>query len=172
MNCRTLEFSVIRHSDVDEKRLRDICRLKNECWPYGQDEQLNWINKHLRNNDEHIIGDLEGNAVCYLNLVAVSIATRSGAESALGIGNVCAMPRSMGYGRAIVEFANTVLDSRQMKGLLFCDPSASTFYEKCGWVQFDIQKAKLSFDINTSVRAMSYNLVASEVILSVDGPYF
>jgi hypothetical protein len=55
----------------------------------------------------------------------------------LGIGNIIAVQKGMGYGKTLMTAIKEYLQQHDKTGLGFCWPTVSQFYRQCGYEVFD-----------------------------------
>ncbi len=135
----TEKFILIKHTELTSAQLDDIIRLKQQHWKYSYECQLNWIKANLQEGDLHLLMQIDGVSVGYLNIVLVDMHTKGTIISCKGIGNVCVdlAYRKQGFGRKIMEKANEIIRENQDIGVLLCRSPLVPFYESLGWKKVD-----------------------------------
>lgn len=151
-----LSFKLIVHKDISKEELTKICLLKDENWTYGIEKQLDWIENNLSGEDFHLLGyDLEGNLICYANLVVRKIVSHLVEEKTiLGIGNVCVsiIQQKKGFGLVLMREINSTLMMKKLSGLLFCNSLTVPFYLKNNWILIKEETLSITLkSLNTNV---------------------
>jgi predicted N-acetyltransferase YhbS len=149
-------INIVKQSDISQQQLDEIISIKSIAWPYSYEKQVEWINKHLNDNDLHFLlfnsGILEG----YINLFPVEVAINQKETKAFGVGNVCVKNKGKGLGLQLMKQANNFISKTGKPGLLFCKPQLTNFYLKSGWLLTD--KSTVIIDSEyPNVQTMIYN---------------
>jgi predicted GNAT family N-acyltransferase len=136
-----MKISFFKHSELSNFLKFKIIDLKNQHWEYSPGQHLDWLNNNLNEDDYHLlISDEKDDAIAYLNLVNVKlIRNNQHEELVLGIGNVCVdkFKEKKGLGLLIMNVANYYLKKIFKQGILLCNDTLVSFYEKAGWKLFD-----------------------------------
>lgn len=129
-----MKVAYIPHQNISKDTLLDVVKIKSIAWPYTTNEQLEWINKNIKNEDIHVLLTNDKNDIlAYLNLVEIELEIDDVTCKAFGIGNVCAATKGSGYGSKLFSEVNKFLLFKNRKGLLFCNRKLVSFYERLGW---------------------------------------
>jgi hypothetical protein len=141
------KLRIIKHAEITLQDLNEIIRVKSIAWPYTYDQQVEWMNKNVKENDFHVLLYGKKEIVAYLNLITTELDIDGLNYNAFGIGNVCAIKKGQGFGIELMKQTNQFIIQEGKIGLLFCKPFLVDFYLKCGWTTIKKRKLKLSFDI-------------------------
>ncbi len=125
--------SVIKHSEISEKQLIEICRLKSIRWDYTLDQHKKWMIENIQANDFHILIKDDEKSIAYTNLVDITAIINDKNTKVRGIGNVCTSETGKGFGNILMEEVNAVLAQNQWKGILLCKDNLVPYYEKFNW---------------------------------------
>lgn len=150
------KLRIIKHAEIKLQDLNEIIRVKSIAWPYTYDQQVEWMNKNVKENDFHVLLSGKKEIVAYLNLITTELIIDGLNYNALGIGNVCAIKKGQGFGIELMRQTNQFIIQEGKIGLLFCKPNLVDFYLKCGWTIIKKRQLKLYFDI-TEIKTMIYN---------------
>lgn len=156
-----LRFETIEHKDIDVQTIHEICSLKDESWPYGLSNQMEWMTENISDNDYHILAYTES-LVGYANLVQREIIVNDNNQvNILGVGNVCIANefKKKGIGLRLMGFVTHFLKENDIPGVLFCKEDLIAFYKKNGWFTF-INFQNIG---NTHIRTMGYNFKKSKI---------
>ena len=164
-------LSLIHHSDIPVNILNEVIRLKSICWPYSYDDQLKWMNEHLKGSDIHVLLSLNERNIAYLNLIEIDLVINGKTVSGLGVGNVCSEIRGNGWGTELMLRTNNILRKYKRTGLLFCRNRLVNFYGMCKWKKIDSSKMKVIFDCNNIV-SMYFNYDEPIEMLEFTGSIF
>lgn len=130
------KFQITKNADVTAQLLDGICNIKSIAWPYNIESQKNWIKQNLLGEDLHVLMYSDTKLVAYLNLVHVNLEVDGINIKAMGVGNVCASEKSMGYGGKLLLETNRFLLKEKVVGILFCKEYLVDFYSKYDWKPF------------------------------------
>lgn len=130
-----MSYSVqlIKHADISEKQINEICNLKAIRWDYSLEQHRQWILQNINVNDYHIIITENETPVAYNNLVEISAIVNSVELKFMGLGNVCTSETGRGYGNILMKNTNDILKKNHWKGLLLCKNNLVSYYERFGW---------------------------------------
>lgn len=146
----------ILHSDLTEEIIDQIIRIKMTAWPYTYDEHKRWLEANITTNDLHVLMSDGENMVGYLNLIKISFRINENPFFGYGIGNVCAWPRGIGYGKKLMEEVNDFLLSTDQQGVLLCKKTLIQFYSNLGWKLIDRNNVHASYTIE-EINTMIFN---------------
>ena len=94
--------------------------------------------------------------VSYLNLITLDMKIEGELKSVYGVGNVCALERSKGWGKEIICRTNKFIIKSKKPGILFCKKSLVNFYSTNHWTLIEKDKVFLSIN-NDSIDTMLFN---------------
>jgi len=146
----------IEHKHLTQDLLDEIIRVKSVAWPYSYDEQCKWIKNNLKDSDIHVLLYDKDSLTAYLNLVEIDIEFDAVTYKGFGIGNVCAAEKGKGFGKVLIDKANSYLVENNKVGLLFCKDQLIPFYTQCKWILVTGKEILIS-DINSHVNTFVYN---------------
>lgn len=158
--------TLIKHSDISEEQLTEICKLKAIRWDYTLDQHKKWMIENIQANDFHILINDGEKPIAYTNLVDITAIINDENVQVRGIGNVCTSETGKGFGNVLMEEVNTVLTQNQWKGILLCKDHLVPYYEKFGWKLIDkhsVQAEKYNeinfmiYDFPQVVASLTYN---------------
>lgn len=147
---------LIPHSEISEKYLSEIIRIKQISWPYSYSDQVKWMNDNLQDRDIHVLLSLDDGFIGYLNLVQISTIINDKQVNGLGVGNVCTTIRGNGWGKELMLLTNNYFRKNKITGLLFCRDRLVNFYCMCSWKKIDNSKLRVNFD-NSNIVSMYFN---------------
>lgn len=162
------EIKLIVHKEITENELNEIIRIKSAQWYYSYADQLQWINKNIKDSDIHVLLSLDGQNVAYLNLIDIDLFIEEMVIKGIGIGNVCAIEKGQGYGFKLMEVANKTIIELNKVGLLFCKEPLLKYYSSLGWVELD--QTEYSINCGDS-KVMVFN-TRNGVFVKYDGILF
>ena len=141
-----LNIVIQKHSELSEKQLNDIARLKDQHWPHGLESQKAWIANNFEEDDIHLILYSEDTAVAYASMNHICCTVDAVEEAVLGLGGVCVdkANQKQGLGRKIVEYANQYITTAGKIGLLLCHQALIGFYSLYGWKTVEFGKATVA----------------------------
>jgi predicted N-acetyltransferase YhbS len=162
--------SLIKHSDISEEELSEICILKAVRWIYTLEQHKKWMTENIQPNDFHILVKEDKKPIAYANLVVVKVLINNEELYFRGIGNVCTSETGRGFGNILMEEINVVLEQNQWKGILLCKDHLIPYYEKFNWRLIDkyLVKAEKFSEINF----MIYNFEDSITLLKYNDRNF
>ncbi len=153
----------IKHQNLTPDSLERICILKSSAWNYSIDEQKQWIDLNIKPNDTHVLLVEKGEYLAYLNLIQTTITTKeNNTIEVLGIGNVCAKVKKMGYGSSLMKGLNNYLIENKNIAILLCKKELVFFYESFGYI--------LNYELKDNVFLLSLNL--DETTFTLNGKLF
>lgn len=126
--------TIIKHADVSEEEITEICKIKAIRWNYTLDQHRNWLIENIDENDYHLIIKQDSEVVAYTNLVDVVATINNEQIKVRGIGNVCTAETGKGYGNILMDSVNKSLLTNDWVGLLLCKSELVQFYEKFDWI--------------------------------------
>lgn len=129
--------SLIKHSDISEEELTEICELKAIRWEYSLEQHKKWMADNIKPNDFHVIIKADQQPIAYTNLVDVNASINKENINVRGIGNVCTSETGKGFGNILMEEVNKVLVTHDWKGILLCKDHLVPYYEKFDWKLID-----------------------------------
>ncbi|HLN56055.1 MAG TPA: GNAT family N-acetyltransferase [Bacteroidales bacterium] len=147
---------LIPHSEISEKELKEVIRIKQISWPYNYEDQIKWLRENLKDDDIHVLLSLEGDYIGYLNLIKIDLIINGDNVSSLGVGNVCTTIRGKGWGQELMMLSNNYIRKNRKTGLLFCRDRLENFYGMCKWKKIDNSKLRVGFE-NSRIISMYYN---------------
>jgi predicted GNAT family N-acyltransferase len=156
-----LRTAIVKHKNLTQMQLEEICEIKSISWAYSIDHQKEWLNKNMLNEDEHFLIYDSNNLTAYLNIVNVKITINGATVSAIGIGNVCTRNKGRGLGAHLMEEINKYIMVNQNIGLLFCKDSHVKFYEMHNWKIIPSAKIVFTQTQNYSIKSMIFNFSAN-----------
>lgn len=162
---------LIPHSDISEKELNEVIRIKQISWPYCYDDQVKWIHEHLKDEDIHVLLTSEDEYVGYLNLINIGLIINGQNVMGLGVGNVCTAVRGKGWGKELMMLTNNYIRKNRKTGLLFCRDSLENFYGMCRWKKIDNSRLRVTFE-NIAIISMYYNLREPVQFMEFNGKLF
>lgn len=139
------EFVIVKHSELDEKMLKEIIRLKQQHWGFFYKSQKKWIENTFEPEALHLLLRIDENFVAYLSIRDIRVLADEKKMTAKGLGNVCVDKRfrKLGLGRKLVEQASELIFDNQDIGILLCHSHLISFYEKCGWSEVRYNNLKI-----------------------------
>ena len=146
--------SLIKHSDISEEELTEICELKAIRWKYTLEQHKKWMAENIQPNDFHVIIKVDQQPIAYTNLVDVNAIINNENVSVRGIGNVCTSETGKGFGNILMEEVNKILEKNEWKGVLLCKDHLTAYYQKFGWIL--LKKSEILFEPN-DINYMIYN---------------
>jgi len=164
-------IKAIRHTEISNKELDEIIKIKSFAWPYPYEKQLEWINRNITNLDLHMLLLKNNEPVAYLDLIDIKLKVDTKIANAYGVGNVCAIEKGKGYGNELMEQTNKYIAGKQRIGLLFCKKELVSFYNKHGWILMDKSHLALGFD-NSNIETMVFFQNDEFKGISYKGPPF
>ena len=162
----TIDF--IKHKDISESMLQEICVIKKQHWDYSVKEHIAWMNCNLSDSDTHLIlrETESGGITGYMNLVNLDVVVDGKSVKMIGVGNVCVSTNCQGnkYGLLLMKIAEYFLQKRNMNGILLCKEKQIPFYERVRWYRYPyvIKIGKDTFD---NVVYMCNEVSSNEIIL-------
>ena len=139
-----LTWKIVKHTDLSIDDLHSIAVLKNQHWPYGIDSQIRWTKENVFDEDFHLMGMNEDyRLVAYITISRLSVVIDGVSNEVLGIGGVCIDKEfeHHGYGKKMVNEANSFIQCQSLMGLLLCKENLVAFYKKCGWLDIEFECA-------------------------------
>ena len=161
---------MIPHSGVTENDLNEIIKIKSVAWPYGFEDQVNWMNLNLKESDIHVLLAMKGTLVAYLNLITIEIIINGKTFNSLGVGNVCSKEKGKGWGKELMVQCNSFIEKSNKIGLLFCKEKLVAFYSLCNWQMLD--NSKLRVDFKKDIFSMYFNHIDSVQLMEYKGRQF
>lgn len=149
------DLILIPHIDVTKIQLEDIIKIKSTAWPYDFDDQVKWINAHLKGTDIHVLLSSNNKYRAYLNLIDIEIKIDGELFNGYGIGNVCALEKGKGWGKELILKTNAFLYENNRIGLLFCRDLLVDFYRLCNWEILKRELTNITFE-NKSIESMIF----------------
>ncbi|WHF53059.1 GNAT family N-acetyltransferase [Chryseobacterium gotjawalense] len=150
--------SVIKHSEISEEQLIEICRLKSIRWDYNLDQHKRWMIENIQANDFHILIKDEEKPIAYTNLVDITAIINDKNIKVRGIGNVCTSETGKGFGNILMEEVNAVLAQNQWKGILLCKDNLVPYYEKFNWKLINSDKIMTKKFENTNFMNINFSI--------------
>ena len=150
------DIHFVTHDQLTEIILLEVIRLKSSAWNYSYEDQVSWINTHIKDSDLHCFLSEDGVNVGYLNLIETNIIVDDLSYRAYGVGNVCSIVRKKGYGSILLNYVNDFIVNKEYIGVLLCKPELSHFYNKSGWKFVPYLKLLCEFSL-TNIEMMTYN---------------
>lgn len=129
-----------KHSDISTIILDSICKLKAIRWPYSLNEHKKWMEQNIGENDYHLLIFKYDELVAYSNFSFVEVIINGEIENFLGVGNVCTKNSGFGLGKIIIKEINNFILKKKCYGLLLCQDSLLSYYEKFSWIRVDQKK--------------------------------
>ena len=114
------KVSIIPHEKITKQQIAEIIDIKMNIWPFPFEEQYKWIINNLKDDDIHIYLKVDGKIVSYLNLISIMIEIDQASINGFGVGNVCSLEKSRGYGKEVLLQANNYINNNNRVGMLFC----------------------------------------------------
>ncbi len=151
-----MKLNFILQSQLTKKDLQKIIDLKKSHWNYTDEEHINWINENIIKDDIHVLMTNGENIVGYLNLIKTEVILNNQKQSFLGIGNVCASEKGIGYGKALLFGVQKYLTENNYRGILFCKDFLVAYYKKIGWKL--VSKSFVISEKYKSINIMFYNV--------------
>lgn len=148
--------SVIKHSEISEEQLTEICRLKAIRWDYTLDQHKKWAIENIQASDFHILIKYDEKPIAYTNLVDVTAIINDTNINVRGIGNVCTSETGKGFGNILMEEVNAVLVQNQWKGILLCKDNLVPYYEKFDWKLINSDKIMTKKFKNTNIMYFNF----------------
>ena len=162
--------SLIKHSDVSEEDLTEICKLKAIRWEYTLEQHKKWMAENIQPNDFHVIIKADQQPIAYTNLVDVNAIINKDNINVRGIGNVCTSETGKGFGNVLMEEVNKVLVAYDWKGILLCKDHLVPYYEKFDWKL--VEKNLLKTEKFSEINFMIYNFEDTIVLLEYNDRNF
>ena len=156
--------SIIKHSDISEEELTEICKLKAIRWEYTLEQHKKWMAENIRPNDFHVLIKDGEESIAYTNLVDITAIINFKNVSVRGIGNVCTSETGKGFGNVLMEEVNKVLIAHDWKGILLCKDHLVPYYEKFDWKLVD--KNTIKTEKFSDINFMIYNF--EDVVTSLE----
>lgn len=148
--------TIVKHSEITTGLLNEIIKIKSVAWPYMYDQQIQWVEEHIKPSDIHVLLSQNKKNIAYLNLVDVELTINENRSRGYGIGNVCSIENGLGYGKQLMLKTNEYITSLNKFGLLFCKTELVPFYTKVAWNIINKDCIVVNFD-NLKINAMVYN---------------
>lgn len=162
---------IVKQSGISQLQLDEIISIKSIAWPYSYEKQVDWINKHLKDNDLHFLFFKSGILAGYMNLFPIEIVINQKETHAFGVGNVCVTNKGEGLGLELMKQANNFIADSGKSGILFCKPPLIKFYNKSGWLLTDQSTVVLDSEYQ-NVQTMIYNYSSPVNQLKYTGKLF
>jgi len=162
--------SLIKHSDISEEELMEICELKAIRWKYTVEQHKKWMSENIQPNDFHVIIKADQQPIAYTNLVDVDAIINNENINVRGIGNVCTSETGKGFGNILMEEVNAALTQNQWIGILLCKDDLTTYYKKFHWKL--IEKNLLKTEKFSEINFMIYNFEDTIVLLEYNDRNF
>lgn len=160
-----MEIDIIKHKDILFSDLLRIIRIKNASWSYPLESQISWIIKNQRDEDKHVILKENSKDLAYLMMCPVNVVVNGKSVPFVGIGNVCSVSHSMGYGGILMQNVNAIIVRSREHGILFCKEKVKNFYEHYGWKLVPDAKV-ISQEVESyGLLTMVYNIEDNNTIL-------
>ncbi len=144
-------FLFVKHRDLTEDLLTSICLIKASAWDYPIEEHKRWILENLKDSDIHVILEVDGNPMAYLNLVRTQVKVNNhGYVDVIGVGNVCCKSKNNGIGSRLMKVVSNYFLANDLKAILFCGQRLLTFYKSFGFMVsaiFEDGKHLLGFNL-------------------------
>jgi predicted GNAT family N-acyltransferase len=156
-----MNIQFISHDKIDEKSMIEICKVKDESWPFGLNEQKNWIKHNIKNNDIHVLLYNDRNSLIgYTNIVKRTCEIEESTSNVLfGIGNVCVSNKvkKSGIGMKMMLGINKYLIAEDARGVLFCKDQLVGFYQKCNWKVIGLENIIVDYSLS-NINTMIFNI--------------
>ena len=154
-----LEIKIIKHKNIENSQLKDICQIKSIFGNYTLESQLNWIENNIGSDDIHLLIYDNYKLIAYTNLIEETLLINNENINILGIGNVCVDEKGKNKGTLLIKNVNKFLYDNQKIGLLFCKKNLIPFYKKTDWILIEP-----SYSEEIYWMIFNYNLVKNENI--------
>ena len=142
-----MNWKTVVHKNLSESDLLRIIGLKDQHWPYGQESQLLWLQKYIRPDDVHLMGESASNhgieLLAYLTLSNVNAIVDDRVISCFGVGGVCVEKahQHQRLGSQLLSEAAACFLASDRQGILLCKEGLLPFYERNGWKALCFQHA-------------------------------
>lgn len=164
-------IKIVKQSEISQQQLDEIISIKSIAWPYPYEKQVEWINKHLNNDDLHLLLFKSGILKGYMNLLHIEIAINKIVTQAFGVGNVCVKNKGEGLGLELMKQVNNFIAESGKPGVLFCKRQLTDFYNKSGWLITDQSTVILDSEY-PDVQTMIFNYSSAVYQLKYTGRLF
>ena len=151
-----VKLTLIPNSELSNRQLEEIIKIKSIAWNYNFDQQLAWIRQNLKESDLHVLLSTEDKNLAYLNLIEIEVKIDGFLKKGYGIGNVCSCEKNRGWGKEIMARTNSYLAKDNRIGLLFCKKTLVNFYYLNSWKIVDKEKLSVGFN-NDFIETMYFN---------------
>lgn len=163
-------IKLIAHKEITEDELNEVIKIKSAQWHYSYEDQLQWIQKNIKDADIHVLLYFNENSVAYLNLIDIDLKLGEVFVRGFGVGNVCAVEKGRGFGFEIMSEVNRYILNSNKIGLLFCKDQLLKFYRSLGWKELESNEYKIKGD-NLKVMAINIHCY-TELLIEYDGIIF
>ena len=161
-------FSLIslKTKDLKKKQILSICKLKNTFWRWTVSKQIEWYERYAKKTDINNMLVLKGELVGY-TLLRKRTAYEKNKPLVFYYFDSFILSekvRNKGFGKALIQFNNKILNSLKKHSFLVCPKKTIPFYLKNGWKilprnKFEIMDHKPAwFKTKKSIYGMTYNL--------------
>lgn len=164
-------LETICHENIEHSRLLDVIKMKSSVWDYPLESQIQWMYENIAPSDIHCILKDDGIDVAYLNLVNIALDIDGARYSGFGVGNVCSLVKSKGYGSVLMEMTNLYIKQQTRIGMLFCKSSLLAFYSRFDWKRILRDHLLLPSGI-CGIEVMLYNFPNEFGKLKYGGTFF
>ncbi len=149
-------LKLIKHKQISEKEISEICNIKSIFGNYSLDSQREWLKSNLKNEDLHFFLYKRNELVAYLNLIEITVIIDGNYLEAYGIGNVCSKFKGLGYGNKLMDELIKFLIHDSKPGFLFCKDSLVGFYKKNGWNILECDKSEILNNVKIKSMIINY----------------
>lgn len=128
---------LIKHAELTEPILNQICGLKSVRWNYTLEQHKEWIKNNILNDDIHLLVIEDEKPIAYTNLVSIAVNVNNIEVPFMGIGNVCTLETGKNYGNLLMRTVNDTIKTKSWNGILLCKDHLVPYYGKFGWDLID-----------------------------------
>jgi hypothetical protein len=150
LKMMSFEIDLIKHKNLKEEELLEICKVKSISWKYFLYEHRRWINDNINEEDLHFCLKNKLKTIGYLNLVKRKLKINNVIYDIWGVGNVCASEKGTGIGKELMNRLNVFFNNKKCYSLLLCKDSLIDFYKKFGW-KVIYRSEKVNYMINENL---------------------
>lgn len=155
INDMITKTKILKHSDISESEVLEVCSLKAIRWNYSLEEHRKWMKVNIKDEDYHILIKDDNKLIAYANLVNTTALINRKLTNFKGIGNVCTIESGVGYGNILMNAINKGLDENNWSGILLCKDDLIKYYKKFDWTL--IKEADMKFKNKNGINYMIYN---------------
>ena len=127
------------------EKVRQVCEIKKQFWPYSDVEQLDWWAKNTEADDVFITVTQQKSIIAFLRLRSRFASLTSEQIEVFCVTEVCVHQsfQNLGFGKQLMNTASSFVNASDVKiGFLLCFEDQIDFYKACNWFEYPSVKIK------------------------------